>query len=911
MNKTLLFILTLLCVPSAFAQLANPVFSLNSGQYTYALSIALSAPLGANAPPAGYVICYTVDGTTPAASTPGTCGGNGGTTQTYSTPIAIASGYEIISALLTEAGQTNSGVAYNQYTVLASRAAQTWYVRLDGGTRYSSGMTTGQCNGQADASYATAVAAGGGVTTNLPCAFNEVEYLWQDGTYTLGPNAGPTTFPNWGWVIAGGDTVIIRGSIGTDATYRVGWNNPSGAYDATTGHYWGAQGDPYGSGAPPPPSGTSAQHTVIHGENYAACHTASAKTQLHGGYGVSTVLSMVGVSYVDVACLDITDFSNCGKDGQAIGCNSTVGTLSDYAENGIEWYNTSTYDTLTDIHIHGMASVGMVGATGTGTVFSYLDVIGNAGSGWNADDGSGTSGTGTLLVQNFNVAWNGCTEEYPIVDPLPYFDCTDDNTSGYGSAGYGDGFGTATTTSNPGWQVHWDQGNVFYNTQDGLDQLHIYGGDSSTTLTRVLAYGNMGQQLKIGGSTSIIQNSVIISNCNALRQAIPGVPVGYNTLLSDYCRAADAGMLITVNDGSTSIYQNNTYYSASSTGIGMEITDTCTTSTCLIKYDNNIFVGFLNNAADGYPSGGTGEYSNPLYLDDGVSTAFTNAGSSFSNNITFHSNSTWTCPQSYIDETNALCADPQLVDETWHNYSFGNMSPASGGSIALHAGMYLSSLTTDFTGATRANPPSIGGYEAYTAQPLATITVLPIAAATKVDGTVTMTSTCSYTGYTNSGITSGSNPYVPCTATWTDTGAYTTIGSTTGVVTGVSIGSDTVTATISTISGNATVTVASGPTLSAITVTPNPGEVTVGGNITFGAACLYSDGTTTPCNVAWTDTGNNSSIGSTTGIVTGTSVGTDTVTATISTVYGTATVTVTAPPPFARFQGLIRQGKSN
>jgi hypothetical protein len=572
----------------------------------------------------------------------------------------------------------------------STNAGTTWYVRPDGGTRYSTDMTQGQCNGMYDVSYAST----GGTGTNQNCAFNDVRYLWQDASYTTG-----TAFPSWGWVIAGGDTVIIRGSIGTGVSYRVGYDSGDGSYDG-----FGIAGNPYASGAPPPPSGTSTQHTRILGENYLSCHSASAKTQLHGGFGAGAVLAMNGVSYVDVACLDITDYSNCGRAAQSISCNTNY-PLDDYATNGISWNNTSTNDTLTDIHIHGMAGAGMFGATGTGTVFSYIDMIGNASSGWNADDGSGTSGTGTLLVQHFNVGWNGCTEEYPIVDSTPYHDCTDD-----GSGGYGDGFGTATTTSSPGWQIHWDQGNVFFNTQDGLDQLHVTGAGSSTTVTRVLAYGNMGQQLKIGGSVGVIQNSVIVGNCYALSYAIPGTPSGYNSRLSDFCRAADTGVVLSVNDDSTSMFENNTFYSANATGLEVAPTSSCTTSTCLIRYDNNIFHGFPT--AIGGPSGatnwGNGSNANAIYLDPGAITAFTNSGSSFSNNITYGQSGS--CSDTALNEQNALCNDPKLTDEAWHTYGYGNVTPLLG-SEAIGSGLYLPNVPLDYNGTTRPNPPSIGAVE--------------------------------------------------------------------------------------------------------------------------------------------------------------------------------------------------------
>src|SRR6266705_3708377 len=79
--------------------------------------------------------------------------------------------------------------------------SKTWYVRKDGGTRYSVRAKTGQCDGKEDAPY-----HGKGV--NQHCAFNDYRYLWDDQTYN-----------NRAWVISGGDTVIIRGG-----PWRVGWD---------------------------------------------------------------------------------------------------------------------------------------------------------------------------------------------------------------------------------------------------------------------------------------------------------------------------------------------------------------------------------------------------------------------------------------------------------------------------------------------------------------------------------------------------------------------------------------------------------------------------------------------------------------------------------------------------------------
>ena len=529
-------------------------------------------------------------------------------------------------------------------------AQTTWYVRPDGGTRYSANLPTGKCNGKTDAAY-----SGSGV--NQPCAFNDVRFLYEDGTY----NSGSQT-----WVISGGDTVILRGSLAAGKTYRIGYPNNSNNNDAATGLTWGIAGDPYDSGMPVPPSGTAGHPTRILGENYGSCHDQSARTQLHGGFGVSSVVNLNGASYVDMECLDITDFSACGRSGQTHTCNTNPGSLDDYASTGISQTNQTSNLTMADMRIHGVAGTGLYGPNGPGNTYSYVDIVGNAASGWNADNG--TVGIGSALMQNFSINWNGCAEEYPLVDALPYQDCTDDN-----SGGYGDGFGTATMTATSPWNVTFNQGTVSYNTQDGLDALHLVGAGSSMTITNVTAYGNMGQQIKVGGAGGTASNNTIVTSCNALRQAIPGTPAGYNSKLTDFCRAADAGIYLATQDGSKLTFDNNTVYSASSTTVEIGCGGTCKAGTDLIEFKKNTILGFKNSTATGYVGGGTMDYANPIYLD--YNNPFTNMGSVMDGNDIYHAKSTWTCPATtYLHETNDPCSDPGFVDETWHNYGIGNMT---------------------------------------------------------------------------------------------------------------------------------------------------------------------------------------------------------------------------------------------
>ncbi len=510
--------------------------------------------------------------------------------------------------------------------------------------------------------------------------------------------------PAWGWIGSSGDTYLIDCSGG--ALCRIGQNGPN------VGDYYGLAGNPYGAGMPRPINGTPNAHTRVLGVNYANCTSSAAKAHVNGGYGVEAVFSLQGASYVDVACFDVTDFSNCGRAGQASSCNTT-NPLSDYATNGIVMNNSTNNTTITDVNIHGMASAGILGATGDGVVATRVSVSGNPSAGWNMDDGSGATGSGHLTLSYFTAQWNGCAEEYPIVDALPYADCTDDN-----STGYGDGIGTATVTSNPAWIMNIDHSVAAYNTQDGFDLLHLQGNGSTLSISDSLAYGNMGQQLKIGAAGTAI-NNLLVGNCNALRQAIPGTPSGYNSKLSDFCRAADVPVVVAISDGGlTTQYINNTLYAANNIGVEVTTNGPCTT-TCHFQYENNIFLGFQNNAANGYPSGGNGRFPTPIFFDSGNSV-LGQPGSSFTNNLTFNARDNWQCPQTSWNEQNAICTDPGLVDETFHLYGFGNMSPANPASIVVGKGIPILGVLADYSNSTRSTTsPTIGAYEGTAASPTA------------------------------------------------------------------------------------------------------------------------------------------------------------------------------------------------
>jgi hypothetical protein len=370
-----------------------------------------------------------------------------------------------------------------------------------------------------------------------------------------------------------------------------------------------------------------------------------------------------------------------------------------------------------------MATNGISGPTGDGVVLSYVDIIGNPSSGWNADPGDGTTGVGSLLVQNFNIIGNGCAEQYPLVWPASNSlgDCTDQ-----GSGGYGDGFGTTTIASPaPGWQVHFDQGIASYNTQDGLDALHISGPGSTMTDTRVLAYGNEGQQLKVGGATATIQNSVINGNCSAMS---PGniihsfTSTAFN-VLNTQCRGGSTAVLINVTPGDPATFQGNTIYSEGSIGLEVEYALGSPDPANRLKYNDNVFMGFYNGGNQANPT--------PIYSNTDLNM-LTNPGASWTNNSYLGYRNNWACP--HPGESKAVCTDPGLVDETYHAIGYGNMAPTSSTSAVVGAGMTIANILTDITGANMPTPSMIGalalgsvlsGFDPTTTQPSPTPTPVP------------------------------------------------------------------------------------------------------------------------------------------------------------------------------------------
>jgi len=602
------------------------------------------------------------------AATTGVISGTPTSTGTSSFTVTVS---DNSSPALTQSVATSISVSAD--TAAPTGPGTTWYIRPDGGTRYDANMPNGQCDGKADVAYP-------GTGTNQHCAFKDYRFLYDDQSYQ-----------NHAWVISGGDTVIIRGG-----PWRVGVDQGTDPHTV----WCNGSGDPYNCTNPKIPAGTPTQHTRILGENYASCNQGNM-TQLHGGYGLYVTLSMQGAQYVDVQCIELTRYSQCaifGVPAVAGNCNSGYPDIDDYAKNGINT-DVNTHDVLLqDMWIHGFPSRGIIGPIGGLVTAERVDIAYNGGAGWDFDDGSGSNaGNGTASVNgtwNFKdsiIEWSGCNQQYPGTAALSCY--------GQSNGGYGDGVGTPPGTC---FNVNVDHSIFRYNTQDGLDLLHMNTGTCSLTVTNSQSYGNNGQQFKWGPAASpvIFTNNTAVANCRRLSAPMTGQPAGYNQYLGDFCRAYDA-FAIDIGPGANVLMADNTIitYAPTTFDMGCGYGEDCSNST--FTFENNIVMGYANPAYDYGGTSGPGLF----YLENSVGHIIR------SNNLYYGIGHGFSCP---TGNPNEQCGSPQFVnqpiftdEQSLDNFNFH----LTNGSPAIGSGLSLSGITLDFSGATRANPPAIGAFE--------------------------------------------------------------------------------------------------------------------------------------------------------------------------------------------------------
>jgi uncharacterized protein YjdB len=177
---------------------------------------------------------------------------------------------------------------------------------------------------------------------------------------------------------------------------------------------------------------------------------------------------------------------------------------------------------------------------------------------------------------------------------------------------------------------------------------------------------------------------------------------------------------------------------------------------------------------------------------------------------------------------------------------------------------------------------------------LSSIAVTPAAPSVPKGTTTQLTATATYSD--------GSTADVTSSATWSsDNPAVATVSNAAGsqgLVTGVSEGSATVTATVGTRSGTSAVTVTA-PALSSIAVTPASTSVVAGSTTQLTATGTYSDGSTADVTESATWSSDTTAVATVSdtagskGLVQGVSTGSAQITAAVGTISGSSSVSVT------------------
>ena len=169
--------------------------------------------------------------------------------------------------------------------------------------------------------------------------------------------------------------------------------------------------------------------------------------------------------------------------------------------------------------------------------------------------------------------------------------------------------------------------------------------------------------------------------------------------------------------------------------------------------------------------------------------------------------------------------------------------------------------------------------------PVVSVAVSPSTATVMEGNTTTLTATPR---------DSAGQPLYLRVATWSTSNSARATVSSSGVVTGVSAGTVTITATIEGKSGTASVTVSPAP-VASVTVTPPAPNVNVGQTVQLTATPYSSAGQAlTGRTTTWSSGATTIATVSSSGLVTGVSAGSAVITATIEGKTATATVTVSA-----------------
>ncbi len=453
-------------------------------------------------------------------------------------------------------------------------ASTNWYARDGGGTDT-------QCTGKTNAVYL-------GSGTAQPCAFNHPAWALGVGGYLGG------THPS---KLSGGDTLTVAGDSditpGTQAVYPVSYDMPNASgICSSIGKYDCFMLDP--------PDGSDSSHrTIIIG-------TGTHKPMLLAKNQVYHAISLGG-NHVMFQWFEVTDNQALGYNNPVAAC---IGGQNPQADGIV---GTGDDINMTDIYVHGNCRYGVnIGQFGSGT-FTRLWDIGNGSAGLVFGDGGSTSITGTITLNQPIVEWNGCVEEYPIThsgidNPLMFTNC-----AGQTSGVYADGVAFGASGSQPAgnWTII-GPGSISFNTQDGLDILHGVSGTGTDNIDKMRFEGNAGQQIKITGAIDNLTNNIIIGNCGWWYQASQSASGAMTP--GDSCRASGSTIRLSVVDGVTANFYNNTVIT---NAIAFEGDNASSCVGTVITQKNNIIQGGYSWPDDTTWNGAGGNSLTTNWYSDG------------------------------------------------------------------------------------------------------------------------------------------------------------------------------------------------------------------------------------------------------------------------------------------------------
>jgi hypothetical protein len=562
-------------------------------------------------------------------------------------------------------------------------AANTWYVRLDGGDDT-------QCDGLHDAPY------GGGADTG--CAFKDINYVigFRQGQGYRDPNS---------LRFVGGDTLIIDDVDHKDqsrAKYMEGSDMPALVYGVC------GMTDPYDCTWGAIPAGPDADHpSRIYGKQWST--GCAERPQIWGESGLYTALT-VGGNNVEINCLDLL-----GVDPRSGNQYSAFGIFADL---GIDLTNIK----ITNVDVHAFSNTGIMlgfGAQGGSVHDITLDgvrIYGNAMAGF----GTNVTADGLITIRNSVVEWSGCTETYPtansnIHDPANYMYCFSQGQSGgptNSPGGYGDGIAFGPSGNQPAGDWVLENSIVRWNTQDGFDTIHGTG-NGTIKVTRSWFEGNAGAAVKINAPTAEISNNVLIGDCAFFDgQTFTSTMGGPHGFMS--CRAGTVVAFSSAAIESLKFY-NNTVFSNQDIIIGYNSDGmTCTSSTHYMVR-NNLFLGGTDWGSDVLA---LGDWDlTDYYYEEGCDQALFDEDYNLGFNVK-HPEKFAGAHDHFLDPGIAgmfptgPSSGPSMSDSAYYRGVAGAaqfaLLPTS---PALGAGTPLPEITVDINGVTRPNPPSIGALE--------------------------------------------------------------------------------------------------------------------------------------------------------------------------------------------------------